>query len=210
MNGEKVKEKRQIDFNISNNKSLKENCGILLKCSFEKLLVNDYELLQDKVHEVAITSLLSKYISAYIEDRDLSVDVEYNRMITSDDIEKRISKAIYITSFEKERRDLHEEIRCYIRPDIIIHQRRTNDNNILWMEFKIGEDQSKCNFDRQKAWYAITQLHYKVGICVLIDIKNQIIVFQWININEIDLVEYAIRDGKLEEQKRYTQMYTPA
>lgn len=117
--------------------NLKEICELILNKSFEKLLENDYVLLENNTHEVTISSLLAQYINAFmsnvalIENGNINVDIEYNRMLDMDNHEtlKQISKAIYIISFDGERQDLHKEIRRNVRPDIIIHQRKTNINN---------------------------------------------------------------------------------
>lgn len=197
--------------------NLKEICELILKKSFEKLLENDYVLLENNTHEVTISSLLAQYINAFmsnvslIENGNLNVDIEYNRMLDMDNHEtlKQISKAIYIISFDGERQDLHKEIRRNVRPDIIIHQRKTNINNILWLELKLNVDELECRFDMQKAWYAISQLQYKLGVSILVDTTAQIIVFNWVNSNEVERVEYEIENKLLRERDRLTRLYTP-
>ncbi len=197
--------------------NLKEISELILKKSFEMLLKNDYELLENNAHEVTISSSLAQYINVFmidvslIENGNLNVDIEYNRMLDTKDHETQgqISKAIYITSFDNKRQDLHEEIRRNVRPDIIIHQRKTNTNNILWLELKLNVDELECRFDMQKAWYAISQLQYKLGVSILVDITAQIIVFNWIDSNEVERVEYEIEDKLLKEKDRLKRLYTP-
>ena len=196
---------------------LKEKYELKLKKSFEKLLENDYELLENNTHEVTISSLLSRYINDFMStdslmgNENLNVDIEYNRMpnIKDHELQKQISKAIYITSFHDEREDLHERIRRNVRPDIIVHQRKTNINNILWLELKLNVDESECRFDMQKAWYAISQLQYKLGVSILVDVTAQMIVFNWINSNEVERVEYEIENKLLRERDRLIRLYTP-
>lgn len=202
---------KNIEFN-----NLKEKYELLLKRSFEKLLVNDYILLENNTHEVTISSLLARYINTFmgnvpsIENGNLNVDIEYNRMLDIKDYEtkEQISKAIYITSFESERQDLHKEIRRNVRPDIIIHQRKTN-NNILWLELKLNVDESECGFDMQKAWYAISQLQYKLGVSILVDTNTQIIVFNWIASDVVERIENQIENKRLRERNRLIRLYTP-
>lgn len=196
---------------------LKEKYELILKKSLEKLLENDYELLENNTHEVTISSLLARYINDFtsndslIENGSLNVDIEYNRMpdIEVHESQKRISKAIYITSFHGERQDLHNVIRRNVRPDIIVHQRRVNVNNILWLELKLNVDEFECRFDMQKAWYAISQLQYKLGVSVLVDTNTQIIVFNWIDSNEVERIEYEIEHKHLRERNRLIRLYIP-
>lgn len=197
--------------------NLKEIYELILKKSFEKLLENDYILLENDTHEVTISSILARYINVFmsnvssIENGNLNVDIEYNRMLDTKDheAEEQISKAIYITNFDAERKDLHKEIRRNVRPDIIIHQRKTNINNILWLELKLNVDESECRFDMQKAWYAISQLKYKLGLSILVNMKTQIIIFNWMGSKEVERVEYEIKNKTIKERKRLIRPYTP-
>lgn len=201
----------------SEQNNLKKIYELILKNSFEHLLKNDYMLLGNNVHEVAISSKLAQYINSFMsidpsmENGKLNVDIEYNRMpdINNHEMQGQISKAIYIMSFDVKRQDLHKEIRRNVRPDIIIHQRKTNANNILWLELKLNVDERECRFDMQKAWYAILQLQYKLGLSILVNIKKQIIVFNWINLKEVERVEYEIKNGLLNERNRLISLYTP-
>ncbi len=188
----------------------------ILKKSFEKLLNDDYELLENNTHEITITNALSRYIIFYIQDRQLdncgniSVDIEYNRMLCENNTEtKQVSKAIYIISFEKKRNDLQKFIKLHIRPDIIIHQRKSNRNNILWLELKVNKDESECSFDMQKAWYAVSQLKYKLGISVLINISKQNVIFNWMNLKEVERVEFLVENKLLKEKYRCKYSYIP-
>lgn len=104
---------------------------------------------------------------------------------------------------------MHELIKYYIRPDIIIHQRGSNDKNILWLELKINKKESECSFEKQKAWHAISQLNYKLGISILVDFNKRIILFNWIAINEMERVEFAIENNLLEEKSRLLIPYKP-
>lgn len=189
---------------------LRESCEIILKKSFEKLLENDYELLENNTHEVTISGLLAQYIKAFIKDTpliengNLSVDIEYNRMpdIRNPEMQEQVSKAIYIISFGDKRPDLHKEIKRNVRPDIIIHQRKTNTNNILWLELKLNVNESECRYDMQKAWYAMSQLQYELGVSILVDTTAQIIVFNWVDSDEVERVEYEIENKLLRERGR--------
>lgn len=193
---------------------LKNEYESLIIHSIEKLLFKDYELLLNNSHEITISNLLARYMEEIVllKPNFLCIDLEYNRMVSKnkDDYSKdEVSKAIYITSFEKDRTDLHNQIKRYVRPDIIVHRRGTNTDNILWLELKINEPERNCDFDKQKAWYAISQLQYKLGISILIDIKRKIIVFYWVYLKKIERLEFSIIDGLLKETSKVVDEYQP-
>ncbi len=206
---------------------MKNVCEKILKNSLEKILKNDYELLINNVHEITITNILSRYIYYFMNNsqsiffKGINVDIEYNRMLNDNIYEtnkqnskafymqEQVSKAIYITSFDSNRQDLHELIKIYVRPDIIIHQRGVNSNNILWLELKINTKESECEFDIQKAWYAISQLKYELGLSILVDTNKQTIIFNWVSHDKVERVDFVIENNLLKEKERTIRSYRP-
>ena len=76
-----------------------------------KLIANDSVLLDNDTHEISISSKLG----AYLRELTTNADCEYNRHILD-------VKTLY--GYKK------------IRPDILIHQRLTDANNLLVIEIK--------------------------------------------------------------------------
>jgi hypothetical protein len=103
------------------------------------LYKNDGYLIDNDVHERTITAKLGQYL--YHEFGNMyEVDCEYNRNI--EDESKR--KAIYSYEIENGIRSKTSE---YIYPDIIIHKRGTNNENLLIIEAKKG-GRRECDFKK--------------------------------------------------------------
>ena len=67
----------------------------------------------------------------------------------------------------------------------------------------------ECRYDMQKAWYAISQLQYKLGVSILVDINKRIIIFNWVNSNEVERITYEIENNLLKERDRIKRSYKP-
>ncbi len=76
----------------------------------------DYRLLKDRVHEQTLTGRLSYYLQHEFPDHN--VDAEYNK------------------HYEDEKRYGYFEEDDVARPDIIVHQRGSDDRNLLVIEVK--------------------------------------------------------------------------
>lgn len=134
-----------------------ENLKIAIKSSFEELIKKDgvlfsCEIEQDttydarKLHEVAINHRLAIYLEKFLATQSLFVDIEYNREGGS---VKTIEGNVY-------------------RPDIIVHNRMSNENknNYLIVECKKDidsfEDQNKI-----KSFMENDKYKYKYGLKVI-------------------------------------------
>jgi len=103
-----------------------ENVLRLLKLSLKKLIEKDNELIDRNLKEEAINHKLAMYLEKYFNASNLeglignptiSVDIEYN---------KNGDRCKY-TSIDSNRRMI---------PDILIHERGENDNNLVAIECK--------------------------------------------------------------------------
>lgn len=149
----------------------------LLKQSVDLLYTNDSYLIEHFVHEQDISHRIAHYFEnllnhySWYKKSSFNIDVEYNRNF--DD-----SKQVY--------RNCHncDIDRCYIhqshykidnyqsscKPDIILHERGSNDNNILVVEIKISNDESKEDFAKLSAFTCNASVYkYKMGIYINID-----------------------------------------
>ena len=98
----------------------------IVNISLDILYDQDYSLIENNVQEEAIVSAFTRYFDKTITgmnllQENLSIDNEYNRDILS---ESKLKEIYY--GNEK-----HSA-----KPDFILHERGTNDNNILMIEFK--------------------------------------------------------------------------
>lgn len=102
---------------IENKQELKEIMEIALKKLYEK----DKELINRKLHENAINHKLAIYLEEAINEKKgclniYSIDVEYHK--NGNDLKTLLGGEGF-------------------RPDIILHERNSNENNILLIEAKI-------------------------------------------------------------------------
>lgn len=81
-----------------------------------RVYTNDANLLDINIHENAVNGRFSKYLADYVEQDEITVDVEYNRHI-----DQLKTYGIYGDS---------------AIVDIVIHQRLTDSNNIVALECK--------------------------------------------------------------------------
>lgn len=121
----------------------------------------DWEYLYSvNIYEPTISHHIAVYLESLFYDYD--VDCEYNRHLTED-------------------KKLHD---CKVRPDIIIHKRGNNNNNLVVFEIKkCGTKSKKGRDDIKKLESCISDgLSYKLGVFIGI-LKNKINICWVENIN---------------------------
>ena len=151
-----------------------------------KLFQNDTYLLEIKAHETAINHRIAIYLERYFQLRDpetnrniLSVDLEYIRMLPSDPlVEKGMHTVLTFEYCDPDDRIIYLE--KDVRPDIIVHERGSGHHNILWIETKLGSNSEVCRGDREKAFYACTQLGFEVGIALLINYPDRLLTIHMV------------------------------
>src|SRR3972149_6618027 len=124
---------------------------IVTKC-LDKLFRKDLPLLQNDVSERAITHKLAEYL----QDRfpELNVDCEYNRNF---ELGPGASKILNVLRDEWQTRiragsEMEEDDLLAIStyPDIIVHRRLTNTENLLVIEVKKRNSKVGHNHDHKK------------------------------------------------------------
>lgn len=151
----------------------------LLKQSVDLLYKNDSYLIKHSVHEQDISHRIAYYFEnllnnySWYKKSSFNVDVEYNKNF--DD-----PKRVYSNC------DDCGNARCYInqssyyidnyqspcKPDIILHERGSNDNNILVIEIKKCNNECKEDFAKLSA-FTCNASNYKYKIGIYINIDNQ-------------------------------------
>ena len=141
----------------------------------KKIFRYDAELFHVNVHEVAINHRLAMYLEEQIRPQpinninNLVADLEYNRILNNGNMSDCTQLLLEYTDFEG---NIHHEWKN-VRPDIIIHERSSNINDILWLEVKTGTDPDVCKEDLIKAYYACEQLYFMYGGALLLDFINK-------------------------------------
>jgi hypothetical protein len=127
--------------------------------AIRRLYSKDKFLISNETNERTISGRLGIYLTAIFPDYD--VDCEYNR---KGDLPKRL-----IGLVEKVKTDDLKARTVY--PDIIIHRRGTDANNLLVIEVKCGDIKSKAIGDKDiiklKAYRK--QLGYQNALFLLLD-----------------------------------------
>lgn len=123
---------------------------------------NDFLLIENEVNERSITHKLAEYLQQ--EFPEYNVDCEYNRMPGNNGcIPKRLSQNIEQIS--------SDDIKATtVYPDIIIHRRGFNNDNLLVIEVKkyTNRDKDALAFDIKKISAYIAELKYEHGLFLML------------------------------------------
>lgn len=124
-----------------------------LELSLEIMYIKDNWLLIHEISERSITHKIASYLQILFPE--YNVDCEYNGDIT----QATQKKKIWIVRKELEKRDLltkdekktpDEIIERDVYPDIIIHRRGTNDDNLCIIEIKKSSSKVSFKYDEIK------------------------------------------------------------
>jgi len=131
-----------------------------IRSALRDLWNSDRSLLDTNASERAICHRLAIYIEMRINDAGvkLNVDCEYNRMGSS------VPKALFGIKGTKIPKGKS------VHPDIIIHSRTNETENILVLEVKKSSSKNIDKFDEKKIDGYVDELRYRNGYCVLIKV----------------------------------------
>ena len=116
----------------------KDDIEGIVKSSLQKLRRLDKHLLDININERSITHKLAEYLKEYFPE--FNVDCEYNRF-------KDIVKTIKLPN---ERINWNDTEAKTVFPDIIIHKRGIEEDNLLVIEVKKSSNVNSGDFDRIK------------------------------------------------------------
>ena len=135
----------------------------IIKEALNELYLRDEYLINMKVHEQAIVFRFALYFIKALEEikyNEYDCDIEYNRKFSS-------PKQIADTK---------------VRPDLILHKRGSNDDNLLVIEFKtywncnIAVDENKLKeLTKEDGGFG-----YKWGISILLEKSLEKCKIEWI------------------------------
>ncbi len=120
------------------------------------LLTREYN-----ISERTVCHRLALHIQTVIDNPNLNVDIEYNRMQEKYGNGQDVGEAI-AKRFDWEKAD---EGSSYVNPDIIVHKRDTPEN-LIEIEVKMVWKNGKKKYDYQKINEYISQLNYQHGIYI--------------------------------------------
>lgn len=151
-----------------------------IKRGLNKLFENDSWLIKHDLSEQCISHKLAEYIQ--FEFSQYNVDCEYNGNIDNEGGRKRIIvikeqlKALGLLNKNEENLPYNLLERA-VFPDIIVHKRGTNKNNLCVLEVKkttsrIPFDYDKIKLSSYTTNYYENDLKYDLGIFMLIETGN--------------------------------------
>ncbi len=138
-----------------------------IRIACELLQRHDTFLLENDLNERSITHKLAEYLQQQFPE--YHVDCEYNRMRSGKMDEMYIKKILKIpieglTSADTEAKTVY--------PDIIIHKRGTNDDNLVAIEVKKSTNKTDRKLDFRKLNAFKTQLKYVFTLFIEFDNKG--------------------------------------
>jgi len=148
----------------------------IVNCCLKELRGLDKYLLDKKVNERTITHKLAEYLQQHFPE--FNVDCEYNRYLG---YRKRIrnerDRDINISnlSYDKLAKLIWENREAdTLYPDIIIHQRGIQENNLLVIEVKKSSNPDDGEFDKKKIKELMQQpFNYKFGLFLRINLDDE-------------------------------------
>ncbi|MBA7521873.1 hypothetical protein ES705_13984 [subsurface metagenome] len=146
----------------------KDDIEGIVKSSLQKLRRLDKHLLDININERSITHKLAEYLKEYFPE--FNVDCEYNRF-------KDIVKTIKLPN---ERINWNDTEAKTVFPDIIIHKRGIEEDNLLVIEVKKSSNVNSGDFDRIKLQAFLQEPHnYAYGLFLRIDLDGENDDLEW-------------------------------
>lgn len=139
---------------------------LVLKALNDLIQIDSF-LIRNNLNEPCISHRLACHLMSYFQEFD--IDCEYN-LKTDPDIERK--RIHYIEEHLGE--NINE---AFVIPDIIIHKRGTNENNLCILELKKHRNRVGFQYDRVKLqaythdFYG-NNLNYQIGFFVIVDTDN--------------------------------------
>ena len=135
-------------------------------------LESDSYLLEQDSHEQNITSTFARYLHDQIPA--WTVDCEYNRF-------GRRIKRLRLSRDREEIYGVEKDVR--VRPDIIVHHRGKEYDNLLVIEAKKSSSQEPDDFDLHKLEKFIEQLKYRYAFFLKFIVGDKPDVeIQWVKV----------------------------
>ncbi len=138
----------------------------IINYAIQRLLANDAELLELDVSERAVMFHLGRYIRQRTP-ADLDVDCEYNRHL------KDVKQLLYL----KRLLDIEENYEVF--PDILIHRRNSDDQNIVVIEIKKHGQNRDADFRKLLA-FKNEPYSYQFAVQIVIGTPNSGIEFEFV------------------------------
>ncbi len=155
----------------------------IIHCCLQKLRRLDEDLLDINVAERTITHKLAEYLQEHFPE--FNVDCEYNRdrnyikrIRNKRDRSKEIAK---LNNFELAELIWENKDAYTLFPDIIVHKRKTHENNLLIIEVKKSTNKDTGEFDKEKIKELMERpYNYKFGLFLRLSLDDEYDDLEWI------------------------------
>ena len=161
----------------------KEEIERIVKCCLQKLRRLDRYLLDIKVNERTITHKLAEYLQEHFPE--FNVDCEYNRYenyikrIRNE--QDRFREITNLSNIELAELIWENKEADTIYPDIIVHKRGNQDNNLLVIEVKKTSNPKSGNSDKEKIEELMSPpYNYTFGLFLRIDVYGENDDLKWV------------------------------
>lgn len=152
---------------------------------FKNFLEKDFKLIKNRNYEPTVSGRMAMYFREKLQNLEtqrIFIDVEYNKYKNNEKLQNNnLSKS----STNKA-----------IRPDIIIHQRNTEQANLIYCELK--KSASRNGKDKNKVEDQVKSKNYKFGLYIN-KIKESEIQFQIYTSNIWFQYSYMIKNNEVME-----------
>ena len=151
-----------------------------LETALNRLKKNDGFLLEHNVCERSIAHKIAQYLTPLFPEHD--VDCEYNSNVEADSGKKYIkllkSTAARYGLLRNEDED-DEIVYRNVFPDIIVHKRGLNENNLLIIELKKSSSSKSFDYDIEKLKRYTSQdddntFSYSFGVLVYLGVADKV------------------------------------
>lgn len=154
----------------------------IIKSSLQKLRRLDKALLDISVNERTITHKLAEYLQEHFPE--FNVDCEYNRyrnyikrIRNEQDRSREIAN---LSNIELAELIWENKEADTIYPDIIVHMRGNQENNILIIEIKKSSNPDTGESDKEKIEELMNRpYNYKFGLFLRIDLDGENDILDW-------------------------------
>lgn len=153
------------------------------------VLENEGPIITNTINERSICHKFAEYLQKQEGFSEYYVDVEYNRDYSRGPDQPKYLKIIRIEFEDKEKEISENEAELFYKevttyPDIIIHKRLTNDDNLLVIEVKKDNNKSDWSIDLKKLEGFTTVVNeggygYTLGSHVTFLINKKQAIIQW-------------------------------
>jgi hypothetical protein len=170
----------------------RESIILKIEKTLDKLYVKDWYLLKNKIHERTITHKIAEYLQEYFTEYDVDCEYDFDIDNHNGNLKKQFhdiaTKELNYRKNEINKliqneliniNDMNNLIEIFLRnfyPDIIVHKRGTNRQNLLIIEAKKNNntefDEKKLIANTRINLASGSNLNYNLGCLIILSVGD--------------------------------------